>query len=142
MALTILLPRYDAAMIGIWSTHSAQFLYVAATLTLAFAMPMLVHPLAWARALRWSLPAQTDLTVYFGRCLGAVVSVVAAFGFLAARTPAVQPFYFALVLAMVALNIGVHLWGAFRKIQSMTETVEIGAWVLLLLAGLAFFPTH
>jgi hypothetical protein len=63
-----------------------------------------------------------------------------AFAFVAARTPEVQPFYFTLVLAAVAVNILVHVWGAVRRIQPMTETVEIAAWVLLFVAGLLFFP--
>ena len=127
-------------MIGIWSEHSSAFLVVAGVLTVLFATPMLVHPLAWARALRWSLPEQTDLAVYFGRCLGGVVTVLGVFAFLAAATPTAQPFYFELVLSAVAVNIAVHIWGAARRIQPMTETVEIAAWVMLLLAGLACFP--
>jgi len=127
-------------MIGIWAAHSSTFLVVVGVLTVLFAAPMLVQPLAWARALRWSLPEQTDLAVYFGRCLGGVVTVLGVVAFVAARTAEVQPFYFTLILAAVGVNILVHIWGLLRRIQPMTETVEIAAWVLLFGAGLLFFP--
>ena len=101
---------------------------------------MMITPMGWAKVLRWRIPEHTDLAVYFGRCLGAVVTVMAVFAFVAARTPAVQPFFFAFVLSAVAVNILVHVYGALRKIQPLTETVEIAFWVGLLFAGLLFFP--
>jgi hypothetical protein len=127
-------------MIGIWAEHSGTFLVVMGVLTILFAAPMLIHPLAWAKVLRWSLPRETDLAVYFGRCLGGVVTVLGVFAFVAAAVSRARPFYFELVLAVVGVNILVHVWGAIRRIQPRTETVEIGVWVLLFLAGLAFFP--
>jgi len=127
-------------MIGCGSSHSGAFLRVAAVLMFLFASPMLFVPLAWARALRWKLPTETALTVYFGRCLGGVLCVLAAMGLAAAQTPAVQPFFFTLVLAATALNIAIHVWGACRRIQPLTETVEIVAWVALFLAALVFYP--
>jgi hypothetical protein len=129
-------------MIGIWSQHSAAFLVIGGIATLLFALPMLVHPLAWARVLRWPLPAETNLAVYFGRCLGGVVTVVGIFAFVAERVVEARAFYFELVLAMVGVNILVHVWGAVRRIQPRSETIEIAAWVLLFAAGLLFFPVH
>jgi hypothetical protein len=128
-------------MIGIWSHGSSQFLIIVSALTLLFGSPMLVHPLGWARALRWTLPERADLTIYFGRCLGGVVTVLAMMGFVAARTPAVQPFYFTLMLAVVGVNILIHIGGALQKRQPLAETAEILVWVLLFLAGLAFYPS-
>jgi hypothetical protein len=100
----------------------------------------LIAPLHWARALRWRWPEDTDLTVYFGRCLGAVVTALGVFAWIAARRPEVQAFFFELALTAIGINIGVHIYGALRKIQPITETVEIVFWAALLAFGLATFP--
>jgi hypothetical protein len=128
------------AMIGLWGAHASAFLVVAAGLTIAFAAPMLIAPLAWARALGWSRPPQTDLAVYFGRCLGGVVTMLAVFALVAAARPSVQPFFFELMLAVVGLNALIHVYGAVRRIQPRSETVEIAVWVALFAAALLFFP--
>jgi hypothetical protein len=127
-------------MIGIWGFHSSYFLMVTSVLTILLGGPMLIHPLGWARVLRWTLPEHTDLAIYFGRCLGGVITVLAIMGFVAVRRPEVQPFYFMLMLAAVGVNILVHLWGAIQKIQPRTETVEIIFWLSLFFAGFAFYP--
>ena len=31
----------------------------------------------WARAMQWNIPDDTDLAVYFGRCLGAFILIEA-----------------------------------------------------------------
>ena len=33
-----------------------------------------------------------------------------------------------------------HIYGAIKKIQPITETLEIGLWVGLLFLSLAFYP--
>ena len=58
----------------------------------------------------------------------------------AAQTPAVQPFFFQIVLANVALMVVVHTWGAIRRVQPTTETIETFAWVALLVIGLLVYP--
>jgi hypothetical protein len=123
-----------------FSNHSSDFLGVAAGLSFLLALPMFFRPLDWARVLGWRLPAETDLAVYFGRCLGGVVCVLGAMSIVAAREVLVQPFFFTLLLAAVGVNIVVHVWGAFKKIQPRSETIEIALWVALFLAGLAFYP--
>jgi hypothetical protein len=123
-----------------FSNHSSDFLVVAAGFAFLLALPMFFRPLDWARVLGWRLPAQTDLAVYFGRCLGGVVCVLAAMGLVAAHEVLVQPFFFKLLLAAVGVNIVVHVWGAIKKIQPKSETIEIAVWVALFLGGLAFYP--
>jgi hypothetical protein len=52
---------------------ASVFLLVAGIVfAIAYALPLLFFPLEWARVFRWRLPEDTALTVYFGRCLGAV----------------------------------------------------------------------
>jgi uncharacterized membrane protein len=47
---------------------------------------------------------------------------------------------FELGLAFSALMVAVHVYGAVKGIQPMTETVETALWVLLVVLYLAFFP--
>lgn len=129
-------------MIGIWSSNSKEFLVVVSVLTILFAAPMLIHPLGWARALKWRIPAEADLAIYFGRCLGGVVTVLACMGLVAREKSEVLPFYFSTIIAAIGVNILVHIWGAVRKIQPLTETVEIIVSAVLLILCLMFYPHH
>lgn len=134
-------PHEETAMIGAYAEYAPQFLlvYVAAT-TVAFALPIFLVPLGWARIMRFTVPADTDLAVYFGRCLGAVILVLEGVTLRAAVTGEAIRFVFELLIAVVVLMIVVHAYGAVRRIQPITETLEIGVWVLILALGLAFFP--
>ena len=125
-------------MIGAWSGGAGTFLQVTAVLVFLFALPMLLTPLTWARALGWSIPpGDTSLAVYFGRCLGGVVCVLSGFAVVASERPEVQPFFFQLMVCVLSVNIAIHLYGALRRVQPLSETLEIGAWALLLLGALA-----
>jgi hypothetical protein len=100
-------------------------------------------PLTWARWLRWPIPEATDgrnLSVYFGRCLGAVASVLAAVVLVKADDTAVQPALFAILIGIFALMVAVHVWGAVRKIQPRSESIETFGWAGLLVLALLFCP--
>ena len=56
--------------------------------TLVFALPIFLVPLTWARLMRWRIPQDVDLAVYFGRCLGAFILIVEALMLRAALGPA------------------------------------------------------
>jgi hypothetical protein len=131
-------------MIGLWSDQASGFLVVVALFALVtLGLPMLVVPLTWARWLRWPIPDATDgrnLSVYFGRCLGAVICVQAVVVLLAADDVAMQPVLFAIVIGQFALMIAVHVWGALRQIQPLSETLETVAWAVLLVLALLFTP--
>lgn len=128
-------------MAGVWGSHSSQFLTVVGWLIMfVFAIPITIWPLQWAKVLRWKIPEQTDLVLYFGRCLGCVAIAVASFGILAANQAAVLPFYFQLLLLICVLMVLVHLYGAIKKIQPVTETYEIAFWFGLLILTLCFWP--
>jgi len=128
-------------MIGMWSTYSHQYLlaFVGIT-TFAFALPIFIFPLAWARLLRWPLPDHTDLAVYFGRCLGALLIVLEVFSLRAVLTGNGLIAAFELMTGTIFLMIAVHIYGAIKNIQPMTETLEIGIWCVLLALSLSFFP--
>lgn len=128
-------------MMGIWSDYSSQFLLVVGTSTLLiFGIPMAIWPIQWAKTLRWQIPEHTDLAVYYGRCLGCVAFVIGVFAILAATNPMVQSLYFQLLLACWLLMVVVHVYGALKQIQPITETYEIGFWLGLAILTLCFWP--
>ena len=128
-------------MIGMYSSNSQVYLLILASLTtLFFALPLLLVPLTWARLMRWKIPDETDLTVYFGRCLGAFVVGVDVMGFLGAFYPERQQAIFEVLYFVSISMIFVHVYGAWRKIQPMTETIEIVFYALLLWLTLLFQP--
>ena len=132
-------------MIGLWSDQASGFLVVVSVFALlALGLPMLVAPLSWASWLRWPIPEAADgrnLSTYFGRCLGAVICVQATVVLVKADEPAVQSALFALLIGGFALMVAVHLWGAMRRIQPMSETLETLGWVALLVLALLFCPS-
>ncbi|SEL13206.1 hypothetical protein SAMN05444354_10465 [Stigmatella aurantiaca] len=101
------------------------------------ALPLLFVPLKWARVFRWKLPEEgKDLTVYFGRCLGAVslaIIIVVAQGI---PEPKSNLRLFDLVALTAGLMVAVHVWGALRRIQPMTETIETLFWAAVVFMAL------
>ena len=106
----------------------------------AFGIPLLVAPMSWARLMRWEIPPPGQLVIFLGRSLGLLICVVGAYAFKAAGTPQAQPFFFQLILWLFVGMIGLHVYGAIKRVQPITETIEIGLWVVLLLVTLAFYP--
>lgn len=121
--------------------RSSLFLLAASSIgLLAFALPLLLWPLRWARALRWRLPQDTDLAVYLGRSLGAVATALSVGGLLAARDPWRHRIVFPMAALAAFLLTGVHVWGAIRRRQPWTETVEILFWAGVAGGAVACYP--
>ncbi|WP_424534041.1 hypothetical protein ACOZ38_27450 [Sphaerisporangium viridialbum] len=118
---------------------ASWFLIVSGTGFLAvYALPLLLAPLRWARWFRWEAAASpTDLTVYFGRCLGAVALAVTWVALAAAPDPEHHLIVFDLIAVACALQTLIHVHGAVRRIQPWTETVEIGLYAVLCGAAVA-----
>ena len=128
-------------MIGIWSPHAQTFLLVLCIATsLAFALPIFFVPLAWAEVFRWKLPVETDLAVYFGRCLGAFVLILEALMLRAGLTGTGLAFTFQVLIAVAVMMVIVHVWGAIRRIQPFTETLEIGMYSGMGILCWLFYP--
>lgn len=128
-------------MMGMLSEHSAAFLKVFAVITLlAFAIPIAVAPITWARVLKWDVDARSDLALYFGRCLGAVAIVISCAAWYAAMHPEVQRFFFGMQITITLLVGMVHVVGAIQRVQPWTETAEIAFWAALVILGLLFLP--
>jgi len=128
-------------MIGVLAEHSSTFLRVMAVMfVLAFAIPISLSPLRWARYLRWEVEAQPNLAMYFGRCLGVVALVLSWAAWHAAAHADVQSFYFKILIGIFVLLTLVHIVGALQKVQPWTETAEIPFWGGLVVLGLLFYP--
>ena len=128
-------------MLGLWGAHAQTFLLVVmATTTVVFALPIFLVPLRWARVLGWKIPDHTDLAIYFGRCLGAFALIVEALMLRAGLTGEGLLFTYQVIVAVSALMVIVHIWGAVQRIQPILETLEIGMYGGLGLLALAFWP--
>jgi uncharacterized membrane protein YsdA (DUF1294 family) len=128
-------------MIGIWGSHAQAFLFVLMIVTTAaFALPIFLAPLAWARRFGWRIPEHTDLAVYFGRCLGAFILIVELLMLRAAFTGTGLVFTFQVLVAVAVLMTIVHVWGAVQRTQPISETLEIGMYAGLGLLAVAFYP--
>ena len=128
-------------MIGMWSAHAQTFMLVFAILALVtFVIPMIFAPMFWARMLLWNIPEDTDLAVYSLRSLGSLGLAVLLITLRAAITGEGLLFVYELFIPFFALITLVHIYGAIRKIQPITETLEIGFWLALFILALCFMP--
>jgi hypothetical protein len=128
-------------MMGIWAPHAQAFLFAQMIVTsAAFALPIFLAPLTWARRFGWRIPEHTDLAIYFGRCLGAFILIVELLMLRAALTGTGLVFTFQVLIAVAVLMTIVHIWGALQRIQPISETLEIGMYAGLGLLAVAFYP--
>ena len=128
-------------MIGVWQSYSDIYLYVVGVTMLAtFGIPLLFAPLRWARVFRWEVPQPENLVVFLGRSVGIFISLFAIFAFKATASPAAKLFFFDQMLWLLVAMTALHAYGAIRKTQPITETVEIVLWVAMFLVTLCFYP--
>ena len=128
-------------MIGMWSEFSQQYLIAWAILTsFVFTIPLFCVPITWARVLHWNIPADTDLAIYFGRCLGGVGLGICAVALHAGITSQGIATVFNLLFMTFILLTVAHVWGAIKRIQPITETLEIVFWFGLVLLNAVFYP--
>lgn len=130
-------------MLGYYAQYSREYLWVLMTLTtLFFALPLFLVPLKWAKLMQWDLPVQEHLAVYFGRCLGAFILVI-ELAMLRTLIGEVDANYaFDLLFAVFIVMFLVHVYGALRRIQPITETLEIGFWMILFALNMLFYPAQ
>ncbi len=105
-----------------------------------FALPLLLAPMAWARLFRWRVEGEDHLTLYFGRCLGAVAAAIVVACLRAAPQASRAGALFDLIIVAGGLLAGVHVWGAIRRQQPWTETAEIALYVGATVAALLLHP--
>lgn len=116
------------------ATHPAASWFLLASgagFLLVYGLPLMFFPLRWARWFRWTLPGETALTVYFGRCVGvlAVAIIIVSLG--AVPHPERFPVLFELIAWIGGLMTALHAYGAIRRVQPWTETAEIALYAVL-----------
>jgi hypothetical protein len=105
------------------------FLRVFAGLFLpVFALPLLLHPYGWARAFGWRREKETDVGLYFGRCLGAVATGITVEALRASRAPAEHRSFFRMLELAGWLLSAVHVRGLLERRQPPVEHAEIAGY--------------
>jgi hypothetical protein len=105
-----------------------------------FALPLLLSPYRWARAFGWSREPETDIGLYFGRCLGAVATASCVQAARAARDPERHRSYFEFVEIGGWLLAAVHLRGLLERKQPPIEHAEIIGYAALATAARRYMP--
>ena len=121
--------------------NARGFLLVAAIVFLPlFAIPLLLDPYGWARRFGWAPEPETDVGLYFGRCLGAIAVAVQASALLAARRPSEHRSVFTVLEVGSWLLAAVHLRGLVERRQPPIEHAEIAGWAATAMAARHFRP--
>lgn len=105
-----------------------------------FALPLLLKPYGWARAFGWKPEPETDVGLYFGRCLGAVATAVCVEGVKTARDPVAHRSFFDFVQLAGGLLALVHLRGMLEGRQPPIEHVETVGYAATALAARRLRP--
>jgi len=114
--------------------YASWYLWVMGVVFVAgFGLPMLLMPLRWASWFRWRLPADSDLAVYFGRCLGGVALALSVGWMRAAPDLEGHLVVLEITIAAGLLMTVVHTWGALARRQPASETAEIPMYAALTL---------
>lgn len=130
-------------MLGYYAQYAKEYLTILMVVTtLFFALPLFIAPLAWARAMGWSIPEHRHLAIYFGRCLGAFILLVELAMLRAVTTGTGFSYAFDMLFVVFLFMLAVHVYGAIKRIQPISETLEVGLWALLLLLNILFYPAR
>ena len=128
-------------MLGYYAQYSKEYITTLMIVTtLFFALPIFIAPIAWAKAMRWTIPDHQHLAIYFGRCLGAFILVIEAAMLRSVMTGTSYSYAFDLLFMVFGLMFAVHVYGALKRIQPITETLEIVFWVMLFVLNILFYP--
>jgi hypothetical protein len=128
-------------MIGILKEHATIYMYVVSISTLLlFGLPLTCWPLRWAGVLGWRIPDHTHLAVYFGRCLGGVICAIACFAIITAENQVLLECFYQMILLLFLTMVLIHIYGAVKRIQPVSETIEIAFWIVLIVLSLMFYP--
>lgn len=128
-------------MLGAYAQYSQHYITTLMIVTtLFFALPIFLAPMAWARMMGWTLPEHRHLAIYFGRCLGAFILVVEVAMLRSATTGTSFSYAFDMLFVVFSLMFVVHVYGALKRIQPLSETLEIGFWAVLFVLNVLFYP--
>ena len=102
----------------------ALVLVYAIAFTALVGAPLVIAPLAWARAIGWRIPEPPELAVYFGRCLGGVVCAIAAVAAVRSGDAHAVRVMLELIAAALGAMTAIHAWGWARGAQPRIEDLE------------------
>jgi len=108
----------------------------------AFGVSLFVDPYRWARAFRWRREPQTDVGLYFGRCLGALAIGAGLEGLHVARDVTGGGSWFRFTEAGAWLLAVAHVRQGLERKQPLTETAEIPGWVAMAVGARRFAPSR
>jgi hypothetical protein len=105
-----------------------------------FAIPLLLDPYRWARWFGWGREPQTDVGLYFGRCLGAVATAACVQAGRAARDPERHRSYYEFAETAGWLLAAVHLRGLLERRQPPIEHAETIGYSAFAIAARRYRP--
>ena len=121
--------------------NARRFLVAGAVFFLpVFAIPLLLDPYGWARRFGWAPEPETDVGLYFGRCLGALAVGLQIGNLLAARRPREHRSSFTVTEIVCWLLAAVHLRGLLERRQPPIEHAEIVGWAAFAVGARRFRP--
>src|SRR5829696_7385528 len=123
------------------SNHAPARRYAASLPVLfgpLFALPLLLAPYRWARAFGWRREQETDVGLYFGRCLGALATATCVQAVRAAREPEQHRSWFQFVEIAGWLLAAIHVRGLLERRQPPIEHAEIVGYSAVAMAARRF----
>ncbi|MDQ3741083.1 MAG: hypothetical protein M3320_02610 [Actinomycetota bacterium] len=116
--------------------------YAAATVVAAtgFGLHLFLDPYGWSRRFGWRREPETDVGLYFGRCLGALALATARQGVHAARDPERSRSYYVFAESGGWLLAAAHLRGLVERRQPPIEHAEIVFWAAWAIGARRYAP--
>jgi len=105
-----------------------------------FALPLLIDPYRWSRAFGWKPEPETDVGLYFGRCLGALATAACLQAARASGDPARHRGFFEFTESAGWLLSLVHLRGLIEGRQPPIEHAEILGYAAFAVASRRYSP--
>jgi hypothetical protein len=105
-----------------------------------FALPLLLDPYRWARWFGWKQEPETDIGLYFGRCLGALATAGCVQAARAAHQPERHRSWFQFLEVAAWLLAAVHLRGLLERRQPPIEHAEVIGYSAAAVAARRFMP--
>jgi hypothetical protein len=115
-------------------------LFVAAFFAPIFAIPLFLDPYRWARAFGWRREPETDVGLYFGRCLGAVATAICVQAARAGNDAERQRTFLEFAETAGWLLAVVHLRGLLERRQPPIEHAEIAGYAAFAIAARRLKP--